>query len=223
MIINYNRSEITADGKSVQFNFQVPSGGGFGNNCYFSRGVWVYNQDTIDLTNLANNHGGDIGTPNNTKFLYGPDKLWNGLVIESNTSSAEYYKQIASIVSLSDFFNTEVSAKGTDILFFVMLIKGMPDDILCKFNDGLQIVPVYQKSLLTKWLSNSSRALLNGDPADYTNHVHNMMLATAIDNAAKAGKFNLMIDYWNEFIGKRTLYDECLYNEAETFKPCNCK
>lgn len=223
MIINDNRSEITADGKYVQFNLQVPSGGVFGSDCYFSRGVWVYNQDTIDLTNIANNHGGDTGEPNNTNYLYDPNKLWSGLIVESNAASASSYKQIASVASLSDFFNTSLSAKSDDILFFVMLIKGMPDDILCKYNDGLQIVPVYQKSLLSKWLSNSSRMLLNGDPADYTNHVHNIMLATAIENAAKAGKFNLMIEYWNEFLGKRMLYDECTYSEAETFKPCNCK
>lgn len=229
MIINDNRSEITADGKYVQFNLQVPSGGVFGSDCYFSRGVWVYNQDTIDLTNIANNYGGDYGIPINKNYVYDPDRLFDGMYINPDDNPS-LFKSVNTIIPVSGMYTNNPSAtvtvdsvKGTDLLFVVTAIKGMPDDILCKYNDGLQIVPVYQKSLLSKWLSNSSRMLLNGDPADYTNHVHNIMLATAIDNAAKAGKFNLMIEYWNEFIGKRMLYDECTYSEAETFKPCNCK
>ena len=221
MIIIDNKSCITDDGKFLSFNVQAPPNSMFGSSCYFSRGIWIYNQDTIDLNNLANNHGGDMGTPNNTNYLYGPDNIWKGLYVRNSNQFS--YKNLQNIISLSDLSNVNTHVKPTDILFISLVLNGIPSNVSCKYNDGLIIFPVYQKSLVTKWLSNSARALLNGDPADYTNHIHNIMLATAIDNAGKAGKFNLMIEYWNEFLGKRTLYDECLYSETESFKSCNCK
>lgn len=228
MLIVNDKSYITSDGKNAIINVSVPSDDILGDDIYFSRGIWIYNQDTMDFDNLANNYGGDYGTPTNKNYVYDPDRLFDGMYINPDDNTS-LFKSVNTIIPVSGMYTNNSSAtvtvnsiKGTDLLFVVTAIKGLNSDLLCKYNDGLDIMPLYNKALIDKWLSDSARMLLHDVPADCTNHIHNMMLATAIENAGKAGKYKLMAEYWNEFIGKRTMYDECLYSDAESFKSCKC-